>query len=91
MKGSALVRFGEGRNFKTRNVKGTVMCDVGTFGDPAYGIAKHCEVQASNYDDGVRRAGANAQRKASAANSAASPSCGTARQVATYSGTAPMA
>lgn len=44
---SAQVRFGDGRNWKTRTVKGDVSCDIRTFGDPAYGVVKHCEVQSS--------------------------------------------
>ena len=46
VRGRALVRFGDGRNFKTRNVNGEVACDAGIFGDPARGVTKHCEVQA---------------------------------------------
>jgi hypothetical protein len=51
--GNALVRFGDGRNWKTRNVTKVVMCGVSTFdGDPAYGRVKHCEVQTNNANDG---------------------------------------
>jgi len=49
VRGRALVRFGDGRNFKTRNVNGEVACDAGIFGDPARGVTKHCEVQANAY------------------------------------------
>jgi hypothetical protein len=52
VQGSAQVRFGDGRRFSTRRVNGEVQCSVETFGDPAYGTLKHCEVQASNYNDG---------------------------------------
>ncbi len=52
VQGMAQVRFGDGRNFRTRTMKGEVQCNVGTFGDPAYGRLKHCEVQAGNYNHG---------------------------------------
>lgn len=52
VRGNALVRFGDGRSFRTRNIKGEVPCTAGIFGDPARGVAKHCEVQASSYNDG---------------------------------------
>ena len=52
VQGSGQVRFGDGRNFKTRTMKGDVQCNTDTFGDPAYGRVKHCEVQANNFNDG---------------------------------------
>lgn len=52
IRGSGQVRFGDGRNWKTRTMKGEVPCNTRTFGDPAYGVQKHCEVQVGNYNDG---------------------------------------
>ncbi len=48
VQGTALVRFGDGRSFRTRSVNGQVQCGVAAFGDPIYGVLKHCEVQAGN-------------------------------------------
>lgn len=42
--GRAQVRFGDGRNFKTRTARDSIRCDVQTFGDPAYGKVKRCQV-----------------------------------------------
>jgi hypothetical protein len=54
IRGRAEVRFGEGRRYATRTVRDQVNCDVATFGDPANGILKHCEVrvQAANEPGG---------------------------------------
>ncbi len=49
--GRAEVRFGEGRRFVTRTVRGQVNCDVATFGDPADGVLKHCEVRGQPAND----------------------------------------
>ena len=57
VKGNGSVRFGDGRNFKTMNVKGEVPCNAGVFGDPARGVTKHCEVQALKYNDGGSSSG----------------------------------
>lgn len=66
VRGSGQVRFGDGRNFRTRNARGDVACNVATFGDPAYGRIKHCEVQARSYgagsSPGWRRCAAEGQR-----------------------------
>lgn len=51
IRGNGQVRFGDGRNYKIRSVRGDVACTVENFGDPAYGIQKHCEVQVGNYQD----------------------------------------
>ena len=55
VQGSGQVRFGDGRSYRTRAVRGDVQCGVATFGDPAYGIQKHCEVQTGNAGDGGPR------------------------------------
>lgn len=44
--GRAQVRFGDGQRFSTRSVEGDVSCNVDTFGDPAVGVLKHCEMKA---------------------------------------------
>lgn len=44
-RGSAEVRFGHGARYTTRNAYGSVPCDVRFFGDPIYGVTKHCEVR----------------------------------------------
>ncbi len=44
-RGSAEVRFGHGDRFTTRRASGSVRCDITDFGDPVYGITKHCEVR----------------------------------------------
>jgi hypothetical protein len=44
-RGSAEVRFGHGDRFTTRRAFGSVRCDVQDFGDPVYGVTKHCEVR----------------------------------------------
>ena len=49
--GNGTVRFGDGRNFRTRKVNGQVTCDTRTFGDPSYGVQKHCEVQGGQSSD----------------------------------------
>jgi hypothetical protein len=51
IRGRAEVRFGEGRRYVTRTVRDQVNCDVATFGDPADGILKHCEVRAQAAND----------------------------------------
>lgn len=45
--GRAQVRFGDGRNFNTRTARDSIRCDVKTFGDPAFGKVKRCQVQGS--------------------------------------------
>jgi len=57
VKGNGVVRFGDGRNFKTQNVSGEIPCNAGVFGDPARGVTKHCEVQAIKYNDGGSSSG----------------------------------
>ncbi|MES2743278.1 MAG: carbohydrate-binding protein [Pseudomonadota bacterium] len=42
--GTQTVRFGTGDRWVSKNVDWGTACDVATFGDPAYGVAKHCEV-----------------------------------------------
>jgi hypothetical protein len=44
-RGSADVRFGHGGRYTTRHAYGSVPCDVRSFGDPYYGVTKHCEVR----------------------------------------------
>ena len=46
------VIIGDGRNFKYMDVTGEIPCTTSTFGDPARGTTKHCEVQNARYDDG---------------------------------------
>lgn len=43
--GPALVRFGAEGHYELRQVAGSMRCDTGTFGDPAPGLVKRCEVQ----------------------------------------------
>lgn len=50
--GRAQVRFGDGRKFASRSINGEVDCSVAAFGDPAQGVVKHCEVQASGWQSG---------------------------------------
>lgn len=50
--GRAQVRFGDGRNFKTRTARDSIRCDVQTFGDPAYGKLKRCQVQGKGVGQG---------------------------------------
>lgn len=45
--GRAQVRFGDGRRYNTRSVNGEIACSTDVFGDPAFGVVKHCEVQAT--------------------------------------------
>jgi hypothetical protein len=45
-RGSAEVRFGADRHYTTRRAYNSVRCDVHDFGDPIYGVTKHCEVRA---------------------------------------------
>lgn len=47
--GRAQVRFGDGRRFVKRTVNGAVNCSVSVFGDPAFGVIKHCEVHKSGW------------------------------------------
>lgn len=49
VQGQAEVRFGDGRRFASRTVQGEVACDPGTFGDPAKGVLKHCEVRRTGF------------------------------------------
>lgn len=44
--GAARVRFGGDNRFEYRNVTGGILCSTRTFGDPAYGVNKHCEFMA---------------------------------------------
>lgn len=46
-RGGAEVRFGHGDRYTTRRAYGSVRCDVTDFGDPVYGVTKHCEVPRS--------------------------------------------
>jgi len=43
------IRFGDGRRFSTRSVRGDAICGTGVFGDPARGVVKHCEVRAADF------------------------------------------
>jgi hypothetical protein len=48
--GRAEVRFGDGQRYATRVVNGgAIACDVANFGDPAYGVVKHCEIHRSGW------------------------------------------
>jgi hypothetical protein len=48
--GRAEVRFGDGQRYATRVVNGGgIACDVANFGDPAYGVVKHCEIHRSGW------------------------------------------
>lgn len=49
VQGRAEVRFGDGRRFASRTVRGAVLCSPSVFGDPAYGVVKHCEVRANAF------------------------------------------
>jgi len=49
VQGRTEVRFGDGRRYATRTVRGNVLCGTGVFGDPAYGVIKHCEVRATGF------------------------------------------
>ena len=51
-RGRAQVRFGDGRNFKTRTARDSIRCDVANFGDPAYGKVKRCQVQGTSTGNG---------------------------------------
>ena len=51
VRGQAEVRFGDGRRYETRTVRDQVRCDVATFGDPAQGVVKRCEVRAKSAVD----------------------------------------
>lgn len=51
VRGRSEVRFGEGKRYATRTVTDKVRCDVKTFGDPAKGVLKHCEVRAQAAND----------------------------------------
>jgi len=55
VEGRAQVRFGDGRRYAIRTVDGDVACKLDTFGDPARGVIKHCEVQASAFSGGASR------------------------------------
>ncbi len=50
--GRAQVRFGDGRRFNTRTARDSIRCDVATFGDPAYGKPKRCQVQGASTGGG---------------------------------------
>jgi hypothetical protein len=49
VQGRGEMRFGDGRRFATRTVRGNTLCSSSVFGDPAYGVVKHCEVRAGNF------------------------------------------
>lgn len=49
VRGPAEVRYGDGQRFNTRKVNGNVTCSNTVFGDPAFGVIKHCEVRASSF------------------------------------------
>lgn len=51
VRGRAEVRFGEGKRYATRTATDQVKCDVKTFGDPAKGALKHCEVRVQAAND----------------------------------------
>jgi len=51
-RGRAQVRFGDGRRFNTRTARDSIRCDVKTFGDPAYGKVKRCQVQGASTGGG---------------------------------------
>ena len=42
--GTATVRYGENGTFTTRVLTNGTRCDNSVFGDPLYGILKHCDV-----------------------------------------------
>ena len=42
--GAQAVRYGAGSSFYTRTAIGGIACNTTTFGDPAPGVAKHCDV-----------------------------------------------
>lgn len=46
--GTQLVRFGANGVFVTGTFTGMVACDNSIFGDPAYGVEKHCEIGTPN-------------------------------------------
>jgi len=50
--GRAQVRFGDGRRYTARSIRGEVDCSVAAFGDPAKGVIKHCEVQSGGWQSG---------------------------------------
>lgn len=51
--GRTTVRFGDGQRHVERQVNGgEVACSTQVFGDPAFGVVKHCEVQASGWANG---------------------------------------
>jgi hypothetical protein len=64
--GKTQVRFGDGRKYATRNVDGEVACGVAAFGDPSFGLVKHCEVLATGWlgatEAGWGRCAAEGQR-----------------------------
>ena len=45
MNGRATVRFGAEGRYQVRPASGTFRCDLATFGDPAPGVTKRCEVE----------------------------------------------
>lgn len=45
--GNQTVRYGAGNSYVSKNLNGAATCDNATFGDPAAGVAKHCEVTSS--------------------------------------------
>jgi hypothetical protein len=49
VQGRGEVRFGDGRRFATRTVRGNTLCSTSVFGDPAFGVVKHCEVRATSF------------------------------------------
>ena len=51
-RGRAEVRFGDGRKFSTRTARDSIRCDVATFGDPAYGKTKRCQVKGASTGGG---------------------------------------
>jgi hypothetical protein len=52
VRGRATVRFGDGQRFAKREVSGEVACTTDVFGDPSFGVIKHCEVQTSGWGGG---------------------------------------
>jgi hypothetical protein len=49
LQGRGEIRFGDGRRFATRTLRGGTLCSTSVFGDPAYGVVKHCEVRAGSF------------------------------------------
>lgn len=57
--GAARVRYGADNRYVYRNVNGSVLCSERVFGDPAYGVHKTCEFEASGSGYGGGYGGGN--------------------------------